>query len=193
MKHQLSYTIALIALGMAGIAVSPAKAATVAAGPYYANPSWDQKLPASTRFVVLSNWNNEAVLDRETGLVWEKSPSSIGFSSDPNPLAQLPWNYVTSGCLARKTGGRLGWRAPTVDELLTLIDPIVPAPGPTLPTGHPFTNAQPSAYWTATLQAGGSTSAFIVRFDIGGPDLRSTGVGTALGWCVRGASHAQVY
>jgi hypothetical protein len=38
-------------------------------GPYYPTPSWDQKLPAATRFVVLTNWNREAVLDRETGLV----------------------------------------------------------------------------------------------------------------------------
>src|SRR5271169_1120634 len=45
-------------------------------GPYYANPSWDQQLPASTRFVVLTNWGSQAVLDRETGLVWELTPST---------------------------------------------------------------------------------------------------------------------
>jgi hypothetical protein len=51
-----------------------ASAQTVANGPYYATPSWDQTLPAATRFVVLSNMNAEAVLDRETGLVWRKTP-----------------------------------------------------------------------------------------------------------------------
>lgn len=40
-------------------------------GPYYATPSWDQKLDPSVRFIVLANWNNEAVLDRETGIVWQ--------------------------------------------------------------------------------------------------------------------------
>ena len=30
-------------------------AQTTANGPYYATPSWDQTLPASTRFIVLSN------------------------------------------------------------------------------------------------------------------------------------------
>jgi hypothetical protein len=57
-----------------------AGAQTVAAGPYYATPSWNQRLTCSApancpRFVVLSNWNNGAVLDPETGLVWEKQPT----------------------------------------------------------------------------------------------------------------------
>src|SRR5215471_19635510 len=54
------------------------------AGPYYANPSWDQQLPGATRFIVLSNWvdanfpnGGAAVLDRETGLVWEQSPKGV--------------------------------------------------------------------------------------------------------------------
>ena len=67
-------TFALISLGLATFAVTPAHAQTTANGPYYAMPSWDQQLPASTRFIVLSNWNSEAVLDRETGLVWERAP-----------------------------------------------------------------------------------------------------------------------
>ncbi|HEY2920960.1 MAG TPA: hypothetical protein VGK77_18415, partial [Candidatus Binatia bacterium] len=66
MKHKLSTTLGLIVLLTMALAASPAKAQTTAAGPYYANPSWDQQLPASTRFIVLSNWASAAVLDRET-------------------------------------------------------------------------------------------------------------------------------
>src|SRR5689334_12644792 len=45
-------------------------------------PAWTQKLACDTpsacpRFSVLGGLNNEAVLDRETGLVWERTPVVI--------------------------------------------------------------------------------------------------------------------
>jgi hypothetical protein len=42
-------------------------------------PSWSQKLKCENncpRFTVLKSWDNEAVLDKETGLVWEQSPDT---------------------------------------------------------------------------------------------------------------------
>ena len=72
MKHQFSYTLrrssVLAAACIMLTAGIPASAETVAnGGTHYATPSWDQTLPASTRFIVLSNFNGKAVLDRETG------------------------------------------------------------------------------------------------------------------------------
>jgi len=40
--------------------------------------AWDKKFPNATRWVALANFNNEAILDRETGLVWEKGATGIG-------------------------------------------------------------------------------------------------------------------
>ncbi len=195
MKHELLHAFGLVAAVLLALGASPANADTTAVGPYYATPSWDQQLPASTRFIVLSNWGNAAVLDRETGLVWEKSPSQTGCSSSDDPLIRLPQFYVAGCCLHRKTGGRLGWRVPTIDELLTLVDPTVPyPPNPRLPAGHPFTNIQPDLYWTATTTQLDSRSAYAVDFGaLGGSDQRSTADFVGLGWCVRGNSHAHVY
>src|SRR5262249_41951206 len=76
--QSMRYRISLLGLAAAGVltASTSASAQTVTNGPYYASPSWDQTLACSAlancpRFVVLANMNNDAVLDRETGLVWE--------------------------------------------------------------------------------------------------------------------------
>jgi len=86
---------------------------TVAVGPYYATPSWDQTFPAATRFIVLSNMNNEAVLDRETGLVWQRTPI-LTLNHDNRGIPSI-------NCSLAVTGGRQGWRL-RVDEIVTLAD-----------------------------------------------------------------------
>ena len=97
-------------------------------GPYYASPSWDQTLPASTRFIVLANFAGQAVLDRETGLVWQRAINGGIF----------PYQNAFYGCAHATTGGRLGWRLPTISELSSLFDPNSTDPS-FLPAGHPFT------------------------------------------------------
>lgn len=165
-------------------AAPPAHAQTVAVGPYYALPSWDQKLvctaPANCpRFVVLSNWSSAAVLDRETGLVWEREPGVFPF--------ELPqsWAATFSGCFQKSTGGRKGWRMPTMEELSSLVDPSTG----TLPAGHPFINVQTGlfqVYWSASRFPGAPQLAFVIGFAPGGV-FGSADVTTANPyWCVRG-------
>jgi Protein of unknown function (DUF1566) len=172
MKRTLSYALGLVSLGMIALASGPASAVN-ANGPYYATPSWDQKLPASTRFIVLTNWNNEAVLDRETGLVWETVPSTVGYH----------WIDASSHCLARNTGGRSGWRLPTMQELMSLVDRSMI--NPALPSGHPFT-AQLTDYWSATAIDGFTDFARLLNLSSG--TLAQTPKSTSLfpAWCVRG-------
>jgi hypothetical protein len=142
MKHKLSTTLALVVLTIA-LGVSSVKAQTVANGPYYAPPSWDQTLPSSTRFIVLSNFASNAVLDRETGLVWQRSPN------ETPELRQAAFRR----CWTLNIGGRQGWRIPTVAELMSLADPANTMPFQIrIPTGHPFLFTGPlagGAYWAA--------------------------------------------
>lgn len=171
---RLVVLLGLIVSGMVVFAASPAGAAT-AAGPYYASPSWDQTLPSDTRFIVLSNMGSNAVLDRETGLVWEKSPSATPRS----------WFSAQSYCNALSTGGRLGWRLPTLQELASLTDPSVSPPGPTLPAGHPFTNVQ-SFCWSATTYVGDARYAWEVGFSNGSAGEAGLKADSDFVWCVRG-------
>jgi|GEM_PF-5747089 len=135
MNTWLRFVSVASALGCASMGPQ-ALAQTTANGPYYATPSWDQTMPASTRFVVLSNFNNQAVLDRETGLIWERQ---INFNLHSGPL---PMPDVTTACASETTGGRMGWRIPSYAEMTTLFDPTVASPH--LPAGHPFVLAGPN-------------------------------------------------
>src|SRR5690242_14422307 len=79
------------------------------------NCSWNRKISnAQERFRVFSEFNNEAVLDRETGLVWERTPST----------QTLQWPNARLLC-AQKGGGRDRWRLPAFNELSSLVDPAV--------------------------------------------------------------------
>jgi hypothetical protein len=135
--------------------------------------------------VVLLDWAGKAVLDKETGLVWERSPS---------PTNNFLWDSARFHCLGRTTGSHKGWRLPSIHELQSLIDPA--RTGPALPAGHPFVLPQPivNVHWTATTNAGTNTQTWFVNVDNGSVDdyaLKATGEGNA--WCVRGGMNADVY
>jgi hypothetical protein len=181
-KHVATALALATALGAGGI-----NAQTTANGPYYATPSWDQTMPASTRFIVLANFNSQAVLDRETGLVWQRSPSQTF----------VAWTLISAACVSAATGGRYGWRLPTVHEMASLVDPAATTVPP-LPAGHPFTNLNPfDTFWTATQQQDTPANAAIVGWfqDPSAPVsfIFTSGSRTAAvsrGWCVRGGLQA---
>jgi hypothetical protein len=159
----------------------PLFAQTVANGPYYATPSWDQTLPAAQRFIVLANFNSQSVLDRETGLVWERTP--IGTTR--------VWFSAQTYCNTLTVGSRKGWRLPTIQEFMSLVDMSVAAPSvPFLrfSTGHPFV-ASGGRFWTANTASnntGHVEIAWTVETTNGDliPEIKSnTG---PLIWCVRG-------
>jgi hypothetical protein len=144
--------------------------------------NWDKNLPAAERFVILTAFKSEAVLDRNTGLVWEVSP-------DPRPIV---WEGARGSCANKSVGGVKGWRLPSFPELASLLDMSVQpfVEGEVhfgLTRGHPFKNIQPNSdYWSATTHAGYPEQAYIVEFNLRGfvgPAPKSS---LKFAWCVRG-------
>lgn len=151
-------------------------------------PAWSDTLQcdrhACPRFEVVMG--DAAVLDHETGLVWEKSPLTTA----------VPWYWASYSCALLELGGRSGWHLPTVEQLASLGDrSVVPGSPVALPLGHPFLGVQSAGYWTSSTLPKG-----IVPPDVDGVYYVSFGGGDVGGayvsynnaynydyrWCVRG-------
>ena len=139
-------------------------------------PSWDTQINTRGRFKVLEAFGGAAVLDRETGLLWERSPDT----------GTRSWFSALSHCYAREVGGRKGWRLPTIEELASLVD--TSQASPSLPLGHPFTLTaaqEDGAYWSATTTANGASIAWGVNFGVGVVINVDKSLLNFV-WCVRG-------
>jgi Protein of unknown function (DUF1566) len=208
MKNRLLLGVVVLAFGiittLPGLVVAGSLEPSGPPGPtmrtldeIYSTNSWSKKLPCDSqtncpRFEVLADFNNEAVLDKETGLVWEQSPGTNIYG------LQAAQNRCNDLC-RYNTSGRCGWRLPAVQELESLIDPTrFSLHGvSTLPGGNPFSNVQVDEnafgglkYWSATVSPwGGTQSAWSVTFTPGNPP-KSVGAVTneEYIWCVRGGS-----
>lgn len=167
------------------------RAQSTTPGSFYSMPSWNEKIPCDTaadcrRFLVLSHWGGAAVLDKETGLLWERTPST----------SLVTWHQAEMGCNRRIVGGRMGWRLPTVQELSRLANGIATQHSVVvLPGGHPFQLSR-YVYWTTTLSAANPSpqfpaEAWLVAFFSSVPWTEPT---SALkgAWCVRGGQEPAV-
>ena len=152
-------------------------------------PTWSQKLLSPERFVLVLD--GQAVLDKETGLVWERSPMA-----NPADDQTYLWKEACDYCFNLEVANRKGWRAPTIEELSSLIDNdnIYPA----LPEGHPFTlqngplPGNPQCYWSSTTHFSIIQNAWGIDISNGdafyidkdNPNLNL--VEYLFVWCVRG-------
>lgn len=145
-------------------------------------PAWSQTLRAddgdpvtgcgSSRFECVMD--GEAVLDKETGLVWEQSPETT----------RSNWGQAFVRCQSIQTGGRMGWRLPRIEELASLM--ALRLSGMALPAGHPFRNIDANNYWSATTSPIDSSVArmmIVVGLVDQVPASKSSLQGV---WCVRG-------
>lgn len=138
--------------------------------------SWDQKITQSSkRFVVLSTFGNEAVLDKETQLVWQRTPSE----------SQFTWVGAVSYCGALAVSGRYAWRLPSAVEFMSLMDADSTSVVK-LPDGHPFQGSFASYFWSSSSYPDdpiyalwiNPTNVFFEGY------LKTTNAPRA--WCVRG-------
>ena len=150
---------------------------------------WDRRIDnARERFEVLEEFKDEAVLDKETGLVWERKPG----------VQLVEWPKARLLCAQKAVGGRGGWRLPAFNELSSLVDPAVKDPAvPRLPRGHSFLDVKTASYWSATLFAGEPGFALAVNFQFVSGSDAPIDVGDAningvprLVWAVRGGAFA---
>jgi len=132
-----------------------------------------QTSPPSDRFTLVMG--GDAVEDKKTGLLWEQSPD----------LIHDTWSASVARCQTKAVGGQKGWRAPSVEELKSLID--ASQTDPALPEGHPFSNIKSEIYWSATPSKSDDIVAWQVSFFTGEPvtDQKS---GTRRIWCVLGGT-----
>jgi len=169
-------------------------AVTGAAGQGNHTLRWDTNNPSATRFTVLAAIPG-AVLDKNTGLVWEQAPDGT-----PRVWGDGTAASATRYCVNKDVGGTVGWRLPSVVELKSVQDgstgavaPFVPASAFTLSTSNATPGVQSADYWSATTNAGNPAFAWTVLFLDGvvSGDLKASNLGRA--WCVRGGMHADTY
>ena len=148
--------------------------------------SWSRRLPAddgsagpdppagcnSSRFQCV--FDNFGVLDRDTGLVLHRF---IDFNVSDT------WAIIARECKSNALAtGRKGWRLPTIEEAMSLMDGTTHL----LPAGHPFTNVTSAFFWTATTSPDNPAQAFVVNPETGGVHTNFDKTFVAKMWCVRG-------
>jgi hypothetical protein len=135
--------------------------------------------PNNSRFAIYDVgtpyvWD-DAVLDKETGIVWLREPRKSLWGN----LDVRDWYGAQDVCNDLYLCWRKGWRLPTISELGSLIE------GSELPNGHPFSQVVPACYWSATTCAGNIIKALCSEMP--GAILRKYDKTEQNGvWCVRG-------
>lgn len=185
----------------APVAGYPPTVAATSVGTYLARPAWSQTPAPNVRFLILGNFNSDAVLDRATGLVWTRHSLDAATATN-SPVAIQGAEFA---CETLTVGNRMGWRLPAPSELLSLmvIDASQTNSGqPKLPAGHPFLLSDSPLgsniyfYWTSGITNSDDIYAneedTIVRmaFDLASGSVSlfpADGTGRLAVLCVRGS------
>ena len=124
------------------------------------------------------NLSDDLVLDKETRLIWARDANL--------PKGMQTWQDGVNYCRNQiQLGNRKGWRLPTIEELLSIIDPS--EHNSALPNGHPFVNVQGVFYWSSTTYESSSSRAWFVSMGVGFAQVYSKSVSYFV-WPVRGGN-----
>jgi hypothetical protein len=143
--------------------------------PSHASDDWNLKY-ATNRQVLTPVFGGLAVLDKETGLLWERTPSSGAYT----------WDDASSHCATLAVSSRLGWRLPTIQELGSILDLGQPN---NLTPGNPYNALTVSGWnigeliWSATSSDTTPGSAWSMNIASNFLVLGKGSLGRA--WCVR--------
>ena len=142
--------------------------------------SWQEILPDKTKLLPSNDggpdgcdssrfncvMGGEAVLDKQTGVVWARDPYLM--------KKGVTWEDAIKVCDQLEIAGKKGWRLPTQQEFLDLVDSSQSEPA--LPEGHPFLGMDNMAsmsgmgafgFWTSTDIKDDSERAWIVMISVG--------------------------
>lgn len=147
---------------------------------------WGQITDVSQRFVVLTDYAGKAVLDRSTGLIWDRDPEGGNFN----------WYGAQRRCIFIGAGGTntdMGWRLPKVEELFSLFQITGANPGgatSALVPGHPFIIPAQKSFWAASTTPLESEATDNAYYATDGGNFSFTDKSSSFGvWCVRGGAN----
>lgn len=110
--------------------------------------------PADTRFI---DCGDGTIKDTKLGLMWPKEGSAKTMTHEE----------AEKYCKEFSAGGHKDWRLPTVEELESLVDRTKYSPAI---ISNLFSVKTDDWYWTSTIYAGYSGSAWVVSFGYGNVD-----------------------
>lgn len=131
--------------------------------------------PVYTTGQTFTDNGDGTVTDNRTGLMWMKNAdlaATAGYDPDSPGDSRVSWNNavafiagINSGAYTAYNCGYTDWRLPHIKELFSLTD--MANFNPALPSGHPFSNVQPSEYWSATADVSTSVAAWYLHLSVG--------------------------
>ena len=105
--------------------------------------------------------DGQEVHDSKTQLTWRRCAEGMSWNGKACTGKPVKFSYVSA---QKYVQGSVGWRLPTRDELLTLVDKTKKKPAI---DGNAFPNTPPTMFWATRPESSDNLNAWIVDFSRG--------------------------